>query len=383
LLLIEVSAAFYFDRRPRAEPALMSRPTVAVVVPAHNESAGILSTLSDVKAQLNSSDRILVVADNCSDDTAIVAASAGVEVCERDDASKIGKGYALDWGIRHLKQSPPDIVIFIDADCRLAENAIAELVLACVRTSRPIQSLYLMTAPKDSEINQQVAEFAWRVKNHVRPLGLLVLNLSCQLMGTGMAFPWRVISDAHLASSEIVEDINLGLQLAQAGYPPHFCPSARLCSVFPSSSAGAQAQRQRWEHGHIITIARSAPQFLLRAIKNCDLNLTAMTLDMMIPPLSLLSLLLLAGMLLGIILFGFGPSSFPLFLSIANVAAFGLSMLLCWLMAGTDILPLVAMPRIGTYVLRKLPLYRRVFSGNAVAKWIRAERNGSSSHDLD
>jgi hypothetical protein len=40
-----------------------------------------------------------------------------------------------------------------------------------------------------SSVNQQVAQFAWRVKNFVRPLGLRKLNLPCQLMGTGMAFP--------------------------------------------------------------------------------------------------------------------------------------------------------------------------------------------------
>ena len=53
-----------------------------------------------------------------------------------------------------------------------------------------MQILDLMTAPEDSPINYRVAEFAWRVNNWVRPLGLAALGLPCQLMGTGMAFPW-------------------------------------------------------------------------------------------------------------------------------------------------------------------------------------------------
>jgi hypothetical protein len=72
---------------------------------------------------------------------------------------------------------------------------------------RPVQALYLMMAPADSQINYKVAEFAWRVKNWLRPLGLRALGLPCQLMGTGMAFPWEVIRRADLASASLVEDL--------------------------------------------------------------------------------------------------------------------------------------------------------------------------------
>ena len=101
-----------------------------------------------------------------------------------------------------------------------------------------------MTAPDQSTINYQMAEFAWRVKNWVRPLGLSALGLPCQLMGTGMAFPWAVIRSAKLASGQIVEDLNLGLDLAMAGSPPIFCPSAQVTSRFPISAAAAERQRQ-------------------------------------------------------------------------------------------------------------------------------------------
>jgi len=97
---MEVSAVFSWRANPQTEASTHRRPAVAVVVPAHNEGSGILPTLSDLQAQLTSSDRILVVADNCSDDTAIIATKAGVEVSERKDPLRIGKGYALDWGIQ-------------------------------------------------------------------------------------------------------------------------------------------------------------------------------------------------------------------------------------------------------------------------------------------
>lgn len=59
------------------------RPRVAVLVPAHNESLIIIATLNSLLPQLQAGDRLLVVADNCSDDTAALARAAGAEVIER------------------------------------------------------------------------------------------------------------------------------------------------------------------------------------------------------------------------------------------------------------------------------------------------------------
>ena len=62
-------------------------------------------------------DRLIVVADNCSDDTRQIATDAGAEVISRDDAERRGKGFAMDFGVRHLTVDPPEVVIFVDADC--------------------------------------------------------------------------------------------------------------------------------------------------------------------------------------------------------------------------------------------------------------------------
>ena len=237
---IEVLAAVIRPWQLLSLPAgAESRPRVAVLVPAHNESKGLLGTLNDIQAQLRSADRLLVVADNCTDDTAEVAASAGVEVTKRSDFTKVGKGYALDWGLQHLSTDPPDVIIIIDADCRLTKDTIDQLATVCWSTGRAVQALNIMSAPDRSSINYRVAEFAWRVKNWLRPLGLAALGLPCQLMGTGMAFPWRIIGSADLANGHLVEDMKLGLDLARAGHPPLFWPSAIVTSQFPLSIKGA------------------------------------------------------------------------------------------------------------------------------------------------
>ena len=240
MVVMELTAALIEVAPRKLTTGKEHRTSVAVLIPAHNESSGIHATLELIKHQIRTTDRLVVVADNCVDDTAAVAAAAGAEVIERSDHSRRGKGYALQFGVEHLRDNPPCIVIIIDADCKIGENAIDELAKASAALRRPVQAIDLMTAPPDSPINHRVAEFAWRVKNLVRPLGLHALNLPCQLMGTGMAFPWEIISSAHLASGSTVEDLELGLDLARLGYAPVFCPSATVISHFPSSIAGTR-----------------------------------------------------------------------------------------------------------------------------------------------
>ena len=358
-----------------------SYPRVAVLVPAHNESTGLVSTLNDIKAQLRPGDRLLVVADNCNDDTSAVAANAGAEVIERFDQSRVGKGYALDFGICHLSKNPPEIVIVIDADCRLAEGTVANLSLSCHQAGRPAQALDLMTAPMPSKPNLRVAEFAWRVKNWVRPLGLKNLSLPCQLMGTGMAFPWKVIRSAELASGRIVEDLNLGLDLALAGYPAVFCPSAIVTSHFPDSTKGADTQRRRWEHGHIHTILTVVPRFFVLAIIRRNLNLLALTLDLAIPPLSLFGLLATGMFALSAAAVLFGFSSAALIVSALTLIAFVMAVVMSWWKFGRDLLPLSAVHLIARYVFGKVSIYCGLLVRGRVSQWIRTDRTKAPADD--
>ena len=113
-------------------------------------------------------DRLLVIADNCDDDTAAIALAEGAEVVERNEPQRTGKGYALDFGFKHLDLDPPAVVVSIDADCRVQEGSIDRLAKACQIERRPIQALDLMTAPTSSPINYRVAEFACVIRREYR-----------------------------------------------------------------------------------------------------------------------------------------------------------------------------------------------------------------------
>jgi cellulose synthase/poly-beta-1,6-N-acetylglucosamine synthase-like glycosyltransferase len=371
---IEIFASLFSPLR--GGPSERSRRSrIAVLIPAHNEAAGMLATLDDVKRQLRPDDRLLVVADNCSDDTAAIAAAAGAEVSVRSDPTKIGKGYALDWGVRQLERDPPDVVIVIDADCRLAEDAIDRLASVSEKSKRPVQSLYLMIAPQGSRINHQVAEFAWLVRNYLRPLGLMVLGLPCQLMGSGMAFPWAIIRSAELSSGYIVEDLKLGLDLASHGHAPLFCPSALVTSTFPNSADGAKRQRQRWEHGQIRLVLTTAIPHLFNAVKQGNLGLLTLVLDLTVPPLSLFLIVLIASAVItgSASLIGQGAAAFAT--SLGCLAVVILATVLAWIFGGRNVLPLRSLALVPLYLLTKLRHYVAAALGERISQWVRADRN--------
>ena len=375
VFVIEICAASFLARRHQAPPTARRRGTVAVLIPAHDEAKGILATLNDIKPQLRPTDRLLVVADNCTDDTATIAASGGAEVTVRSDPSKIGKGYALDWGINYLASNPPDIVIMIDADCRPAERVVDSLASVCEQRQRPVRSLYLMASSEGSKINHQVAEFAWRVKNWVRPLGLKALGLPCQLMGSGMAFPWTVIRSVELSSGLIVEDLKLGLDLASAGYAPLFCPSAVVISDFPSSAEGAMGQRKRWEHGQGGLIRAIAIPRFVEAIRRRDLNLAALVLDLLVPPLSLLLIMIsMVAMGTGLtMLAGLTATAFAI--SLGCLVAVIFAVIVAWILRGRDVLPPKSLALVPSYLVTKVRLYIAAALGERISLWVRADRN--------
>jgi cellulose synthase/poly-beta-1,6-N-acetylglucosamine synthase-like glycosyltransferase len=379
LLLVPVSVlvvqVLFALRDPAAiERREIRRRRVAVLVPAHNEASVIAATLRSVMPELRSGDRILVVADNCSDDTAKVAALAGASVVERRDAQHRGKNYALEFGVQQLASDPPDIVTIVDADCQVETGAIDTLALACEAAGRPIQSLYLMLAPPGAGHGARVAEFAWIVKNWVRPLGMRRLGLPCQLMGTGTAFPWRAIAGFRIANEEMAEDYKFGVEMALAGYPAVFCPDARVRSDFPSKKAAEQTQRTRWEHGHLQLIMREAPRLMASALRRRDLQLFGLAIDLVVPPLAFLALVLAATVFAGLVLGPLTDVYWPLVVGAAGASLFAAAIGFAWLGWGRNSIPPRALLAMPAYVVSKIPLYVR-FITRRQKVWIKTERD--------
>jgi cellulose synthase/poly-beta-1,6-N-acetylglucosamine synthase-like glycosyltransferase len=374
VFLIEICAAILSKEPSLANCDAANRSRVVVLIPAHDESAGILPTLEDVKGQLQPGDRLLVVADNCTDDTAAVAAKAGADVIERRDDLRRGKSYALDFGIRSLRSNDPDIVLVVDADCRLEAGTIDQLAKTCSATGRPVQALYLMNAPEQAAVNQGIAEFAWRIKNDMRPRGLAALGLPCQLMGSGMAFPRQVFSAVEIATGHLAEDLDLGLQLARAGRAPVFCPGAVVRSVFPSREADSASQRQRWEHGHLSVLAGKVLPSAWAAVRDRNWRLLALGLDTGVPPLVLLAVLITAVFIASLFGWLVGMGKAALMVSSIGLALLAAALGLAWMACGRDLLTRATLSSLAPFLKRKVGIYARAFASNKT--WTRTGRDG-------
>jgi cellulose synthase/poly-beta-1,6-N-acetylglucosamine synthase-like glycosyltransferase len=374
-ILLETIAAIVLSGKTFAHlTSTEPRNRVGVLIPAHNEEEMLPETIANIQLQLRDEDWLLVVADNCSDGTATVAKSFGADVIVRSDSINIGKGFALDCGIRLFASNPPKIVVAVDADCKLGDFAIDHLAAMCNETKRPVQALYTMLGGPDPTPIMRAREFAWRAKNWIRPLGLSSAGLPCQLMGSGMAFPWEVIAPANLATGALVEDLKLGLELAADGHPPIFCPAANVTSEFPATSEGSRSQQFRWEQGHLGMIWAQIPRLFMNALRRRDIPLLVLILDAAVPPLSLLWIITLLFPGLGFIFWQMGMGSAVFFVGLGNFAGFICAAAGCWIKGGRDLLPLWSVLLLGLSALRKIPFYYRIVLRRNGQTWVRTDR---------
>lgn len=351
---------------------------VGVLVPAHNEASDIATTLQSVMPQLQADDRLLVIADNCTDATAGIARQCGAEVTERSHETQRGKGYALDHGLAQLLSGPRvDIVVMVDADCTLAPGAMDHLIRTCHDTQRPVQGRYLMRAPAGSPIKLKVAQFAWMIKNRIRPRGMQALGWPCHLTGAGMAFPTQDLVGMPLASGNLVEDMQLGLDLSRAGKTVAYCDEAIVYSEFPTSEQGLSSQRQRWEHGHLQTILQQAPGLAMAALKTGNVPLFGLALDLIIPPLTSLVMLMLAWFGLCVLFAAWSGQAAALIVSAWSLAWVVAGVSLAWARGGKDILSARELMGIGHYMASKFPVYFSFLTRRQVS-WVRTHRKEGS-----
>lgn len=373
MLLIEcVAAVLPVPARSWNKPA-WTDIKVAVLVPAHDEAAVIETTLVPVRSQLKPNDRLIVIADNCNDNTAEIASTAGAIVLERQDEARRGKGYALDFGLQYLDADPPAVVVTIDADCIVEPGTIERLAQQAIATQRPVQSTYLMTKPDRPSAKDSVSAFSVKLQNLVRPRGLSRLGMPCMLTGSGIAFPWRVIRLVNLASGHIAEDKKLGFDLAIAGYSPTFTTEARVIGHLPQQEQGAKSQRTRWEHGHLQLIREYTPKLLAAAFQQRRFDLLITTLDLCVLPMSLLVLGWLAVMAISLLAGGVGLSWIPAWIAATAGTCLVIAISASWARFGRADLPLAQLLSIPLYIVWMIPIYLK-FLVNPQSNWVRTDR---------
>ncbi|MCA9924859.1 MAG: glycosyltransferase family 2 protein [Anaerolineales bacterium] len=372
-LLLLTFTAFRASRRTQFDTAVTHH--FLILIPAHNEEKLLPELLANLRRLDYPQERyaVHVVADNCTDKTAVIAQQHAAVVHERFHDQLRGKGYALQWLLQRLWDSnvPHDGIVILDADSVVSPNFLQVMNARLARGERAVQAYYAVSAPEQSN-STALRYAALSVLHYLRPQGRMVLGGSAGLKGNGMMFAADMLRQYEWSAS-LTEDIEFHMQLIMADERVMFAPDAVVRAEMPDSLAGSNSQNARWERGRLEMIRRYVPTLLRRGVRNWNFVLFDAALEQLIPPFSiLLGLSLLSGLTAVL----FPPTRLPGLV----LALFTLSGQAVYLLAGLKLAQapdtvyraLWGIPR---FLVWKIGLYLRVLLGRNEESWIRTARN--------
>jgi 1,2-diacylglycerol 3-beta-glucosyltransferase len=216
---------------------------LTVLIPAHDEETTLPRTLVSLADCGFPIRRVLVVADNCADDTAGAARRSGAGCVERHDPARRGKGHAVAFGLVHALADRPDAVLILDADCTVDAGLLdrltgelaagADAVQAAV-ASRNVDSPGGYVAAVGTAIDNAAAAGADR------------LGLRVPLRGTGMLFRRELLERLPWAATGPTEDAEYEAVLRRAGVRVRFVADRCVRCDPPAKLDGLLVQRRRW-----------------------------------------------------------------------------------------------------------------------------------------
>ena len=394
LILLAAAAAARFGRSAdrqehRLEQAGPPRLRFAVVIPAHNEEMVIAATLDSLSRQSYPKDlyEVIVVADNCSDPTALIARDLGVTVMERSNLQERGKGYALAWAFESLLagRSGADAFVIVDADTWVAPDFLDVMARRIALDSDPLGFCALQgrygALNGDEGWRAALMAGALDLFNHVKPLGREWLGLGVGLKGNGMAFSRRLLETAPWRGDSVTEDIDYGLDLIRrhnvlVGY----VPGAKVMAQMPTTADQAASQRERWEGGRYALLREKAFPLLGEGLRRRSLPLCDAAVDLMVPPLAELGTLIVVFCALTAVAIPLNLLPHPRVWAL--IGALDLLGLLAYILIGLKIAdaPRAAFAALGkapAYAVWKLCLYAlKPFRkrGGGAGEWVRTER---------
>jgi cellulose synthase/poly-beta-1,6-N-acetylglucosamine synthase-like glycosyltransferase len=293
LATLTAAAALPLRRTNTSAAAPAQALRLVIVVPAHNESLGLLRTLHSLRREVDGDamTRIVVVADNCSDDTAEVALAAGVDVLERHDTARRGKGHALRYAFDTLQDA--DGFIVVDSDTDVEPGFLRAMRAALVDGADALQCRYGVRDPLTHR-RTALADVALGAWNVLRPRGRAAFGLSAGILGNGFALSRRALQAVPYSADSIVEDVEYHHLLVRAGLRVQWVDGAQVRGDMPVARSAAAQQRARWEGGRLRLLASHGPALAARVLAG-QWRLADPLLDLLLWPLAWhFSLLLLA-----------------------------------------------------------------------------------------
>jgi 1,2-diacylglycerol 3-beta-glucosyltransferase len=283
-----VVAALFYSRVPQPSSG---REDVVVLVPAHDEESTVAACVESLRGQAYPSERyeVVVVADNCTDATAKVAAEAGATVLARTEPEKRGKGYALEWAFERIlaREAPPAAVVVVDSDSRADPALLSTLVGHLESGADAVQGESLLW--DDGSPEQALRAGAFMLVNRARPSGRAVLGLPSGLAGNGMLFSRALLTEHPWNSFSSTEDVEYGIRLRIEGIDPVYARGAIVWSPTAPHRQAAELQQLRWEGGKLHLARTFIPGLLARAVKERRPGLVDAAFELSVPPLGYLA----------------------------------------------------------------------------------------------
>ena len=235
--------------------------TVTVLVPAHNEAACIADTLKSLQAQSHRPERIVVVADNCTDATEDIARSLGVEVFRSVDNTRKKAG-ALNQALREVlpQQGDNDLVMVMDADTTLDDGFLEAAVrrMTADRALMAIGGLFYGEQGKGLLGQFQRNEYARYAREMERRRGRVFV-----LTGTASLFRPRALRTVAAERGRslpgvpgdvydtiaLTEDNELTLALKSLGALMISPPDCTVVTEVMPTWRALWVQRLRWQRG--------------------------------------------------------------------------------------------------------------------------------------
>ncbi len=254
---------------PRGELALpqIGRARVTCLIPAHNEESSLPGTLAALGRQSRPPDRIVVVADNCADDTVGVARRHGAEVIVTE-GNTFRKAGALNQALAALGAvlDEGDAVLVMDADTRLSHRFI-EVAAHTLEADPGLHAVggLFYGEPGHGLVGQLQRNEYYRYQLQIRQRRGRVFVLT----GTASMFRFPVLADVAAArgrelpglpgdvydTAAITEDNELTMALKSLGrrmVSPYDCVVET--ELMPDWRA-LWVQRKRWQRGALENLA--------------------------------------------------------------------------------------------------------------------------------
>jgi len=356
-------------------PSSSRRLTFDVIVPAHDEAAGIAGTVSNLQ-QLDwptERFRVVVVADNCTDTTAEIARASGATVITRRDATRRGKGYALahafDWS---RADGRSEAVVVVDADSHASANLLESFAARIERGACALQAHYGVLNAADSWRTRLMA-IALGAIHKLRSRAREHLGLSCGIRGNGWCVTHALLRRLPYQAYSLTEDVEFGIDIGLAGERVGYCDESFVNGEMVSGADAARSQRQRWEGGRFKLIKSSLPKLLIASLKLRSAVCLDLALDLLVLPLSYI-VLNVAALIVISVMFSFVAGSWLRWLAVADLVALMSYVGRGWMLSGVGMRGLLDLLRVPSFLVWKLLL---LFSPRKPTEWIRTRREKS------